>query len=68
LSCLGPGPYGSSCPKGLSERSGEARSDPRSAAGLDGIGLRFEPGRPPIRDRPAAITSRLVGPGVATGS
>jgi hypothetical protein len=32
-------PYGWSCPKGPSERSGETGSDPRSAAGLAGIEL-----------------------------
>jgi inorganic pyrophosphatase len=61
--------YGSSCPKGPSERSGEARSDPRSAAGLIGNVLH---GTDSVDRRsgtwPAAITSRLVCPDIATAS
>jgi hypothetical protein len=45
-----PGPYGSSCPKGPSQRTGEARGDPRSAAGPVGRAARFAPAGPPIRD------------------
>ena len=64
-----PATYGSSCPKGPSERSGEARSDPRSAAGLIGTVLH---GKDSIDRRsgtwPAAITSRLVCLGVAIAS
>ena len=46
----GPPPYGSSCPKGPSQRTGEARGDPRSAAGPVGRIARFAPAGPPIRD------------------
>ena len=37
-------------PEGAIERTGEARSDPRSAAGPVGRAARFDPARPPIRE------------------
>jgi hypothetical protein len=62
LPARGRGPYGSSCPKGPTQRTGEARSDPRSAAGPAGRAARF--GRQDRRSgtRLAAITSRLAVP------
>ena len=59
----GPATYGSSCPKGPSERSGEARSDPRSAAGLIGTGFTArtrstaDPGRGRLRSHQGSSVS-----------